>query len=133
LCQIVEFRSLLTNSSLNISLHNRRFYFSLLGDYTMKKDSSLTITELMSLDMLITVAQKRGRSLDDRLSSTEEQAEGMAEVHEAMWEARHGGLELSDHDREIFAKIRELASNLEIAPTLGELIELRGQALRGER
>jgi hypothetical protein len=99
----------------------------------MKQDSSLTITELMSLDMLITVAQKRGRSLDDRLSSTEEQAEAMAEVHEAMWEARHGGLELSDHDREIFTKIRELASNLEIAPTLGELIELRGQALQGKR
>jgi hypothetical protein len=94
----------------------------------MNQDSSFTMVELMSLDMLITVAQKRGRSLDDRLSSTEEQAEAMAEVHEAMWEARHGGLELSDKDREIFAQIRELANSLEIAPTLGELVELRGQA-----
>ena len=98
----------------------------------MKYDDSLTLTELLSLDVLISVAQQRGRSLNDRLSNTEEQAEAMAEIHEAMWAARHGGLELSAGDREIIGRMSELAQNLSIAPTLGQLIELRGQALKSQ-
>lgn len=96
----------------------------------MKRKNSLTLTELLSLDALIAIAQQRGLSLNDRLSSTEEQGEAMAEVHAAMAEARHGGLELSAKDREIVSQIRSLAKNLEIAPTLSQLIELRGEALR---
>ncbi len=96
----------------------------------MKQDTSLTLAELLSLDALISVAQQRGRSLNDRLSSTEEQAEAMAEVHEAMWEARHGGLELSAKDKVIITQIHDLAKKLEISPTLGQLIELRGEALK---
>ena len=90
----------------------------------MKYDASLTLTELLSLDVLITVAQQRGRSPGDRVSNTEEIAEAFAEVH--------GGLQLIASDQEIIAKMRELAQNLTIAPTLGELIELRGQALRSQ-
>ena len=90
----------------------------------MKYDASLTLTELLSLDVLITVAQQRGRSLADRVSNAEEYAESFAEVH--------GGLELSPGDREIIGRMRELAQNLSFAPTLGQLIELRGQALKGQ-
>lgn len=96
----------------------------------MKQDTSLTLAELLSLDALITVAQQRGLSLNDRLSNTQEQAEAMAEVHAAMWEARHGGLELSAKDRQIITQIHDLAKQLEVAPTLGQLIELRGEALK---
>jgi hypothetical protein len=96
----------------------------------MKENTGLSLAELLLLDALISVAQKRGRSLNDRLRSAEEQAESMAEVHMEMWEARNGGLELSARDRRIIAQIRELAGRLEIAPTLGQLIELRGEALR---
>ena len=88
----------------------------------MNQDTGLTLAELLSLDSLMAVAQQRGLSLDDRLDNTQELAEAMAAIH--------GGLELSAGDRETIVKIRELASNLEIAPTLGELIELRGEALR---
>lgn len=94
----------------------------------MKKETSLTFSESLSLDALIALAQERGLSISDRVTNTQEEAEAQAEVHEAMWEARHGGLELSDHDRTIISRIRELASQLEIAPTLGQLIELRGEA-----
>jgi len=90
----------------------------------------LTVAELASLDALITVAQLRGRQFTDRLDHTEEQAEAQAAVHEAMWETRHGGLDLSEHDREIITKIQQLASQLEIAPTLGQLLELRGDMAR---
>ena len=95
-----------------------------------KKSTRLTAAELASLDALITLAQQKGRKLTDRLDHTEEQAEAQAELHEAMWEARHGGFEFGQRDREILRKIRSLASELEVAPTLKQLVELRGAALR---
>lgn len=98
----------------------------------MKKEAGLSYSELINLDSLIAVAQERGLSLGDAVKSTEEQAEAMAEIHEAMWEARHGGLQISARDREIISKIRDLASQLELAPTLGQLIQLRGEALKGQ-
>jgi hypothetical protein len=97
----------------------------------MKDRVGLTVAELASLDLLITVAQQRGKDLDDQIDNTQEQAEAQADAHEAMWEARHGGLELSDRDRETLGRIRELAATLEIAPTLRQLVELRGAALSG--
>ena len=96
----------------------------------MKDEMKLSFSELLSLDALIAVAQERGLKLTDRVKNDQDQAEAAGELHAAMWEARHGGLELSGHDREILAKIRDLASQLEIAPTLGQLIELRGEAIR---
>lgn len=98
----------------------------------MKRDASLSAVELASLDLFITVAQSRGLGMDDRLDNTQEQAEAQADRVEAMWEARHGGLTFSDHDREVLGQIRELASTIENSPTLGQLIELRAEALRGQ-
>jgi hypothetical protein len=96
----------------------------------MNREQGLNALELASLDLLISIAQARGRGFDDRLESVTEQTEALVEVHEAMWEARHGGLELSERDRETIVRIGELAASLEIAPTLGQLIEMRGEALR---
>jgi hypothetical protein len=96
----------------------------------MNGEKGLTLAELLSLDALISVAQQRGRSFDDRLDNTEEIAEAQMAMHEAMWEARHGGLEVSQRDREILSQIRDLAMQLEMAPSLGQLIEIRGEALR---
>ena len=97
----------------------------------MKQNAGLSHVELLSLDLLIAVAQERGRSFDDAVDNTEEQAQAQADRVQAQWEARHGGITFSDRDREVISKIRELASTLESAPTLGELIELRGKALQG--
>ncbi len=98
----------------------------------MKRNVSLSAAELASLDLLITVAQQRGRGLDEVIVKHEEQAQAMADVHVAMWEARHGGLEMSGHDLAVIAQIRELASTIEFAPTLGQLLDLRGQFVNGE-
>jgi hypothetical protein len=91
--------------------------------------SSLTPRELASLDLMITAAQQRGVAMDD-IASDDDEAEAQADRVEGMWEARHGGLEFSDHDREVLSQIRELASSLETRATLGQLIELRAEAVR---
>ena len=98
----------------------------------MNKETRLSFSELLNLDALIAFAEERGLSFSDRLDKTQEQAEAQAELHEAMWEARHGGMEFSEHDREILGQMRELASQLEFSPTLGQLIELRQEALRAQ-
>lgn len=91
--------------------------------------SSLTPRELASLDLMITAAQQRGVALDG-IASDDDEAEAHADKAEAMWEARHGGIEFSDHDREVLAQIRDLARSLETQVTLGQLIELRAEAVR---
>ncbi|MDQ3706525.1 MAG: hypothetical protein M3437_15170 [Chloroflexota bacterium] len=88
-----------------------------------KKNTGLSHAELLSLDVLITVAQQRGRSLEDRLQRTEEVTESLAEM-------TISGPRLSESDLKIIRQIRELASRLEIAPTLDELVKLRGESLR---
>jgi len=97
----------------------------------MRDDVTLSPVELASLDLLITVAQSRGLSLEDRVTNTQEQAEAQAEHAEAMWEARHGSLDYVETDRETLRRVRELSVGLETAPTLGQLLELRAQAVRG--
>jgi hypothetical protein len=93
-----------------------------------EKTRTLTASQLASLDALITRAQENGRSLTDTLSTTEQV--DMAEIHQAMWNHRHGGIEINDEDIEILGKIRDLAAKLKIAPTLQQLVEMRGEAVR---
>lgn len=92
---------------------------------------SLTPLQLASLDLMITAAQSRSLSLEDVVSD-DDQAQAQAQRVAGMWEARHGGLEFSHHDREVLSRIRELASTLESQVTLGQLVEMRGQALSGQ-
>ncbi|GAA1745209.1 hypothetical protein [Nostocoides vanveenii] len=100
--------------------------------YSTTNSSQLNPAELASLDLLITVAQQRGRQLDEVVKRTEEHADAMVDVHEAMWEARHGGLVITEHDREILGRMRELASELELTPTLSQRVEMRGRMLSGQ-
>lgn len=93
------------------------------------RTAKLGPAQIASLDAVITAAQQKGRGFDDRLVKHEEQGEQMAEVHMAMWEARHGGLEMSDHDRIVLSKVKDLMSTLEMEPTLGQLLTMRGQAV----
>ena len=95
----------------------------------MSRESRLGPAELAQLDALITAAQARGAGPDDVLNKTEEQAQAQFDLHEAMWEERHGGIEVSPRDRELLAQMRELAGQLDVAPTLGQLIALRAEAV----
>ncbi len=89
----------------------------------------LTHAELASLDALITVAQSKGRTFDDRLEDDECVAEAQMAMVETRMEGR-GGIEFSEHNRQILGQIRELASQLQGAPTLGQLMEMRSQAVQ---
>lgn len=62
----------------------------------MDRESSLNAAQLVSMDLLIAIAQQNGMSLEDRLDKTQEQAEAQADRVEAMWEARHGGWEVTE-------------------------------------
>ena len=92
----------------------------------MKEQLRLSAVELASLDLMITAAQQRGLSVADKVAKTVDQAD----VHAAHAEAHAKGIDLSAHDRRIVEQIRELASQLEAAPTLGELIEARAAVVR---
>ncbi|RPF26230.1 hypothetical protein [Georgenia muralis] len=90
------------------------------------KDDRLSLGELRHLDGLITILEEQGLAVDDVIITGEDGCCGAiaATAHE------NDRFASSVHDREILARIRELESQLESAPTLGELIELRGRALR---
>jgi hypothetical protein len=94
-----------------------------------RSNRSLSARELASLDLMITAAQQRGLSWDD-IASDDDEAEAQAERVEAMWEARHGGIEFSDHDRVVLEQIRSLARSLESKVTLAQLLDLRAEAAR---
>lgn len=96
----------------------------------MKKESALSHYELLRIDSLITYAQERGLTMNDKIKYDTDQTEGFADLHEATWATRHDGYQLGENDKAIFAKIRELAAQIEFAPTLGELIQYRAEALR---
>jgi len=89
----------------------------------MDRKRGLTGAELASLDAIITIAQARGQGIADRVQYVTDAC--LATVHD-------GFFPLNPHDQEIIRKIRDLAATLEIAPTLGELIEMRGEALRAQ-
>lgn len=90
-----------------------------------KKSKSLTLGQLVMIDALITRAQASGHGLSDRAktSITDAQADAVADAH-------HPLFDFSEHDRRIFVQIKELASRLEHSVSLGELIELRAQAVQ---
>jgi len=92
----------------------------------MKKDLRLTVLELASLDLLITAAQQRGLSRADLVAKTVD----TADIHAAHAEAHAKGIDLSIHDQRIIQQIRDLASQLESAPTLDELLEARAAVVQ---
>jgi hypothetical protein len=90
----------------------------------------LSIGELKLLDGLISVLQEGGVRLTDSIITREDGCCGAiaATAHEDGDRFR-----FSARDREILARIRELESQLESAPTLGQLVELRGELLQKAR
>lgn len=92
----------------------------------MKQELKLTALELASLDLLITAAQQRGLSGTDLVAKTVD----TADVHALHAEAHAKGIDLSVHDRRIFQQIRDLASQLETAPTLDELFAARAAVVQ---
>ncbi len=96
----------------------------------MEQNSKLTPLEILNLDVLIKAAQERGLSFDDEVLHDLDQAEAHAELAEAMWEARHGAFVFNEDDQVIIQQIKDLASQLEVSPTLRQLIEMRDEAVR---
>ncbi|HTV01903.1 MAG TPA: hypothetical protein VMF13_15245 [Luteitalea sp.] len=89
-------------------------------------DRRLTHGELQHLDGLITVLQEEDRRLD---ASIVQQDSCCC----AITQAAHGRFEISARDRDLLQQIATLESQLESMPTLGQLVELRGQLLRQSR
>jgi hypothetical protein len=85
----------------------------------------LSHAELAALDALIVFAQQRGYVVDD----DDDPPSGAAETIEA----RHNGILrlIDEQDRAVLGRLRRLARNLDGPSTLRELINLRGQAIRG--
>ena len=89
--------------------------------------SRLDHLELAAIDLTITALQAAGHTLEDAAKSDnprEMWAEGWADAH-------HPFVELTERDREIIAQIKELAGQLSSRTSLPELIQARGQILRG--
>jgi len=93
-------------------------------------DRRFTLGELHLLDGLISVLQEGGARLNDKFTSHEDACCGAIAAT-----AQEDGnrFRFSARDREILVRIRELESQLESTPTLGQLVELRGELLQKAR
>jgi hypothetical protein len=87
------------------------------------KERRLTFGELQHLDGLISVLQEQNRNLNESIVQRDS-------CCCAITETAHGRFTVSARDRELLSQIAALESQLESVPTLGQLIELRGQLLR---
>lgn len=85
----------------------------------------LTLAELQHIDALISVSQEQGLKLGDTLKANKDLTCCGALAADA-----RGKLVFSKHDREIFRKMAELEAQIESMPTLGQLIDIRGELLR---
>jgi hypothetical protein len=89
------------------------------------KRSGLTYGELLHLDALITMLQEQGLRLGDAVKAQSDVCCCGAVTAEAK-----GKFVFNEHDREIVRRIAELEQQIESSPTLGQLIEIRGELLR---
>jgi hypothetical protein len=83
--------------------------------------------ELAAIDLTITAMEAAGHTIDS--------AAGSGNPHEIMCEAvvdaHHPFVELTDRDREILAQIKDLAGQLSVRTSLPELLAARSQIVRG--
>jgi hypothetical protein len=79
---------------------------------------------------MITTLQEQGKTLQDSIVSGEDVCCGAIAAT-----AQEDGnlLRFSEHDRAILRQIAELEAQLDSAPTLGQLVELRGELLNKAR
>jgi hypothetical protein len=87
--------------------------------------SGLTYGELLHIDALITRLQEDGLRLDDAVKAQSDVCCCGAVTAETK-----GKFVFNEHDREIVRQIAELEQQLESSPTLGQLIEMRGELLQ---
>ena len=90
-----------------------------------KKKTQLTHLELSAVDLTITALQAAGHTIDGAKDDNprEQWAQGWADAH-------HPLIELTRRDREIISEIKKLASQLSSRTSLGQLLKLRGEALK---
>jgi hypothetical protein len=89
----------------------------------MEKLQSLTAGQLQELDLLITRAQEKGRTLRDLVKYTED-TDGLADAHHPLY------YDFSERDRQLIAQIRDLFSQISATVPLQRLIEMRAQAVQ---
>ncbi len=92
-----------------------------------EKKSRLAYLELAAIDLTITAMERAGKKVGDVSKDDnprEQQAEAVAAMHQPF-------VELSERDREIVAKIRDLASQLSSRTSLQELLIARGKIVQG--
>jgi hypothetical protein len=89
------------------------------------RQPGLTQGELQYLDGLITMLQEQGLRLDDDVKAQSDVCCCGAVTAETK-----GKFVFNEHDRELVRQIAELEQQIESSPTLGQLIEMRGELLR---
>jgi hypothetical protein len=96
----------------------------MMGD---EQRSRLGFLELAAIDLTITAMEANGHTIDS--------ASGSGNPHEIMCEAvmdaHHPFVELTERDREILAQIKDLAGQLSARTGLPELLAARGQLVQG--
>lgn len=90
-----------------------------------KPAAPLSHSELNHLDSLIGLLQEKGLTLGDSVKAQSDVC-----CCGAITAETRGKIVFNEHDREIIREIARLEGELEAAPTLGELVEIRGQLLR---
>lgn len=85
----------------------------------------LTLGELQQIDSLISLAQERGLDLGDEVKVQSEIC-----CCGAIAATAHGNIVFPERDQEIIRQIAALESQIDYAPTLGQLIEARATLLR---
>ncbi|MCC7022876.1 MAG: hypothetical protein IT338_08615 [Thermomicrobiales bacterium] len=85
----------------------------------------LTLGELQQIDSLISLAQERGLDLGDEVKVQSEIC-----CCGAIAATAHGNIVFPERDQEIIRQIAALESQIDYAPTLGQLIEARAALLR---
>jgi hypothetical protein len=91
------------------------------------RSQSLSFGELSHINGLIALMQERGVGLGDLVKAQSDVCCCGAITCEAK-----GKIVFNEHDREIIRQIAELENQLELSPTLGDLVELRGELLRAQ-
>ncbi|HEX7176984.1 MAG TPA: hypothetical protein VF240_17125 [Pyrinomonadaceae bacterium] len=92
------------------------------------KKTSLSHMELAAIDLTITALQAAGHKINDRIAKDDNPREQWAT---AWADAHHPLTELTERDREIIARIKELAGQLSSRTSLKELLNARGKIVQG--
>lgn len=96
-------------------------------EYEDQKKSKLTHLELAAIDLTITALQAAGHTIDDvnrNDNPHEMQAQAVADAH-------HPFIELTERDREIITQIKTLAGQLSSRTSLSDLLKARGKLVQG--